>query len=131
MSALLTSMTLKIIFLVLLLGLGYTNSQTIYYASDVTILVNQEIPNLTNLSPPSSEDRALANSLNPNIKKIAFEYLSANGYQNSTLRLVAARKLEDFVLLDISTGKADGNVHLIYSLKQRAIKRIFVWYIQG
>jgi cytochrome oxidase Cu insertion factor (SCO1/SenC/PrrC family) len=94
-----------------------------------------EIPDLTNITPPTQEDINLAKSIDKEIVEIAFEYLRTHGYNghkanpNAIFNLRAARRIDNFILLSISLGRPAGATHLIYSPESKSIVGTFVWYL--
>ncbi len=93
---------------------------------------------LENIAPPDPADEAYVAQLDPLILTNAKHYVEHHydlGAESTDLprtRVTAARKTGQYLFLDVQRfGILDGNIHLLYSLKEQRIFGSFCWYVQG
>jgi len=79
-------------------------------------------------SNPTNYDMQYAKRLPPEIHQAAVRYISK---PEIYFRLDAARKIGDYILLDVGGAVRDGNKHLVYDSKKKKVIGQFLWYPQG
>lgn len=93
---------------------------------------------LEDLAPPGPADEAYVAQLDRQIVSLSRQYVERHldlwrePSDQPKTKVTAARKVGPYILLDVQRfGMKDGNVHLVYSLKDQRVLGWFCWYVQG
>ena len=100
------------------------------YSSDngFITLLNGQTP-VTSLSLPNDADRKYVAKLTELIRNDVIAFI---GQSKTEFTIVAARPYGRILLLDVEPkGKDDGNLYIVYDLKQGIVVGRFNWYAQG
>jgi hypothetical protein len=88
------------------------------------------------VDPPTERDIAFAATLDPQVLARAKQFLVKHNWvikkHFNTYDIVAARKVEQYILLDVRPvqGIKGGHWHLVYCTKTKDVVGYFCWYIQ-
>ena len=91
-------------------------------------LLNGENP-VSALPLPNIADREYVAQVPNAIRTAVIAFIAQ---PETEFTIVAARAYGRFLLLDVQPkGWDDGNIHIVYDMKQEAVIGRFVWYVQG
>ena len=91
-------------------------------------LLNGENP-ISALPLPNNTDREYVTQVPDTIRNAVIAFIAQ---PETEFTIVAARAYGRILLLDVQPkGWDDGNIHIVYDMKQEAVIGRFVWYAQG